>query len=75
MDKTIQGSLLVTEYELKHLELPVTLSGGVKHGIWSSGLGMIQQEILLIKRQEIVDRKALKMSIFNPLSTTFCQKY
>ena len=29
-------------------------------------------EILLIERQEIVERKALKMSIFNPLSTTFC---
>ena len=52
MDKTIQGSLLVTEYELKHLELPVILSGGVKHGIWSSGLGMIQQEILLIERMQ-----------------------
>ena len=30
MDKTRQGSLLVTEYDLKHLVLPIILSGGVK---------------------------------------------
>ena len=30
MDKTRQGTLLVTEYDLKHLVLPIILSGGVK---------------------------------------------